>query len=96
MLLVFGKVGLKKNFRFFSGTGLIDLFSRKSPRKSSPSISEEDLIVIREIYDSENAQEIFEIELERAIQVSIICHKISERLFFTYFTYFNSQDVKRS
>ena len=45
---------------------LIDLFSRKS----SPSIDSEDLIVIREIYDSENAQEIFEIELERAIQVS--------------------------
>ena len=87
MLLVFGKVGLKKNFRFFSGTGLIDLFSRKSPRKSSPSISEEDLIVIREIYDSENAQEIFEIELERAIQVIIIyleiCHKFFLDLFFT-------------
>ena len=45
---------------------LIDLFSRKS----SPSSDSEDLIVIREIYDSENAQEIFEIELERAIQVS--------------------------
>jgi len=37
-------------------------------RKSSPSSDSEDLIVIREIYDSENAQEIFEIELERAIQ----------------------------
>ena len=45
---------------------LIDWFSRKS----SPSSDSEDLIVIREIYDSENAQEIFEIELERAIQVS--------------------------
>ena len=38
-------------------------------RKSSQSSdSSSDLIVIREIYDSENAQEIFEIELERAIQ----------------------------
>jgi len=37
-------------------------------RKSSPCSDSEDLIVIREIYDSENAQEIFEIELERAIQ----------------------------
>ena len=38
-------------------------------RKSSHnSDSSSDLIVIREIYDSENAQEIFEIELERAIQ----------------------------
>ena len=38
-------------------------------RKSSHSSdSSSDLIVIREIYDSENAQEIFEIELERAIQ----------------------------
>ena len=29
----------------------------------------EDLVVIREVYDSDNAQEIFEMELERAIQV---------------------------
>ena len=29
-----------------------------------------DTAVIKEIYDSENAQEIFEIELERALQVN--------------------------
>jgi hypothetical protein len=29
----------------------------------------EDTAVIKEVYDSENAQEIFEIELERALQV---------------------------
>ena len=59
---------MTKNIIFFNVLDhkLIDLFSRKS----SPSSDSEDLIVIREIYDSENAQEIFEIELERAIQVS--------------------------
>ena len=31
-----------------------------------------DTAVIKEIYDSENAQEIFEIELERALQVNHI------------------------
>ena len=29
----------------------------------------EDLVVIREVYDSDNAQEIFELELEKALQV---------------------------
>ena len=37
----------------------------------------EDLVVIREVYDSDNAQEIFEMELERAIQVwqqNLLCY----------------------
>ena len=43
--------------------------SRDSNGTKTPT--EDDLVVIREIYDSENAQEIFEIELETAIQVRI-------------------------
>ena len=35
----------------------------------SSEADSEDLVVIREVYDSDNAQEIFEMELERAIQV---------------------------
>jgi len=35
---------------------------------SSSEADSEDLVVIREVYDSDNAQEIFEMELERAIQ----------------------------
>ena len=45
----------------------------------------EDLVVIREVYDSDNAQEIFEMELERAIQVkpkkSSLLHMIKLQFF---------------
>ena len=40
-----------------------------------------DTAVIKEIYDSENAQEIFEIELERALQVN---HKPVKNLAQSY------------
>ena len=33
-----------------------------------------DLAVIKEVYDSDNAQDLFEIELERALQAG--CHQI--------------------
>ena len=44
-------------------------FVYDSDDKVDATEHKQDLVVIREIYDSDNAQEIFEMELERAIQV---------------------------
>merc|ERR1712223_590391 len=45
-----------------------NIISTKKMTESSSQSEAEDLVVIREVYDSDNAQEIFELELEKALQ----------------------------
>ena len=33
-----------------------------------------DVAIIREVYDSDNSEELFQMELERALQVGEVCH----------------------
>ena len=51
----------KKDFQYLKKKNYCFLFYSQSEA--------EDLVVIREVYDSDNAQEIFELELEKALQV---------------------------